>query len=121
MVSATIISGPHDEKYLMCAKDGAIFINDNQVDAVRAVEDSYNRNHARGYEASMSACVHDIFFRPTVVQIPEDIQQVILLLVDMQLHHISNVSGRYYGRKLRKEAADELLKTSVKPRLISPV
>lgn len=120
MFSATIISGSNDDKYLMCDKDGTILVKENPDDAVRDVEDSYNRNHGRGYEASMSACVHNIFFQPTIVQISEDLVEVATLLVDMSISHLGHISGHYHGRKLKKEAADELLKTSIKPRLISP-
>lgn len=103
----------------MCARDGAILTQESQLEAVRDVEDSYNRSHNRGYEASMSALVHGITFRPTIVQLSEDIEEVEKLLVNGDLSRIRNVSGTYYGRKLKPEAAVELLKTSVEPRLAS--
>ena len=118
-LSATIINGPNGTKYIMCAKDGAILVKDNQVDAVRDIEDSYNRNHGRGYEASMSACVHSIMFQPTIVQIPNDVSTLIEMFDGLSVYRINNVSGSYYGRRLKQEVAEVLLKTEIRPRLIS--
>lgn len=119
MLSGTIISGPKDDKFLMCTRGGGILVQESQLEAVRGVEDSYNRNHSRSYEASMSACVHAISFRPTIVQLPDDIEEIKKFLVDGCLSRINNVSGTYYGRKLKPEIAETLLKTAVEPRLIS--
>ena len=119
-LSATIISGSNKDKYFMCSKEGDILVKENPVEAIRDIEDSYNRNHGRGYESSMSACVHHIFFQPTVVQIPEDIEEIRKMLAEPGgVFGLRHISGHYHGRKLKPEAAEELLKTEIKPRLIS--
>jgi hypothetical protein len=118
-VSATIINGPEKAQYLMCSRDGAVLVQENPIDAIRSIENSYNRNHSRGYEASMSAAVHAIMFRPTVVQIPRDLSMIIEMFDGLSLYRINNVSGTYYGRRLKPEVAKELLKDGREARIMS--
>lgn len=120
MLFATMIKGKGGDRYLMAEKDGAVVACQGESEAVRAIEDAYNRSHNRGYEASMSACVHSLFFNPVIVPVPESIEEL-KELVDLEagLFSLRQVSGHYYGWKLRPEAVTELLKKEIKPRLIS--
>jgi len=106
--------------FLAAEKDGGILVKDDPKELIVSQENSYNEFHNRGYEASMSACMHSIQFQPVVVSIPTTEQEVINITEpDSKLYRLSAISGYGFGWKLTKEAGDNLLKTSIKPRLIS--
>lgn len=71
MLFATMIKGEGEDRYLMAEKDGAVVVTEVESQAIGGIEDAYNRSHNRGYEASMSACVHFMFFNPVIVPVPE--------------------------------------------------
>lgn len=120
MLFATMIKGEGENRYLMAEKSGAVVATEVRNESVKGIEDAYNLAHTRGYEASMSACVHFLFFNPVVVPIPEDIEET-KLLIDFEagLFSLRHISGFYHGWRLKPEAVTELLKKEIKPRLIS--
>lgn len=117
---ATMIKGKGEDYYLVAERDGAVSVTEGSDASVKGVEDSYNRFHNRGYESSMSACVHDIFFQPAIIPIPDSIDELKLLLdMDAGLHKLHNISGSYYGWKIKPEVAKQFLERQIRPRLIS--
>lgn len=120
MLFATMIKGEGQDRYLMAEKDGAVVVTQVKSVAIDGIEESYNRAHNRGYEASMSACIHFLFFNPVIVPIPDAIEEV-KSLIDFEagLFSLGHISGYYHGWKLKPEAVTELLKKEIKPRLIS--
>jgi hypothetical protein len=82
--------------------------------------DAYNRNHDRGYEASMSACVHAIEFSPRVIKAPSIPELKRKVLTDPPtLCEISSISGRYLTLRCRKSAKAYYDKGRT-PELITP-
>jgi|ERR1700739_29243 len=85
-------------------------------EGLRYFEDSYNRAHGRGYEASMSACINGIFFRPSILK---------LSIPDLKKHleegvkpvTVRNISGSM--TLLPMVDATALWESGSKPRLIS--
>jgi len=78
-------------------------------------EDSYNRAHRRSYEASMSACINAISFRPSILRLSiEEIQQY--LEGEPRGVHVRNVSGGMMLLPLKD--AEQLWESGVKPGLI---
>jgi len=56
-----------DQLVLMTGSSGCVQAFPHETDAVHYFEDAYNRFHGRGYESSMSACLHAILYQPSVV------------------------------------------------------
>jgi len=52
---------------LMTGSSGCVQAFPTETDAVNYFEDAYARSHGRSYESSMSACLHSILYRPSVV------------------------------------------------------
>jgi len=84
----------------------------HQVQGFRSVRagcafftDAYNRNHDRGYEASMSACVNFIEYAPRVIQVRSVAELRARVGGDpprlVQLH---SVSGHYVALRCRPGA-----------------
>ena len=85
-------------------------------DGLRYFEDSYNRAHGRSYEASMSACINAISFRPSILKLSiEEIKQH--LDGDAHAVTIRNVSGSMTLLPLKD--VDQLWESGRKPQLIS--
>jgi hypothetical protein len=85
-------------------------------DGLRYFEDSYNRAHGRSYEASMSACINAISFRPSILKLSiEAIKEH--LAEGATAAHIRNVSGSMVLLPLKD--AEQLWESGEKPRLIS--
>jgi hypothetical protein len=73
----------------------------SESEGLRYFESSYNRNHGRSYEASMSALLNGITFQPSIVSLP-----------------LEDVSGSMNLVMLKPEA-DKLWQQGKKPSLIS--
>lgn len=85
---------------------------------LRYFEDAYNRAHSRSYEASMSACINAISFRPSILKLSlEEIKQH--LDGEGSAVHIRNVSGSMTILPLKD--ADQLWESGEKPQLICGV
>ena len=93
-----------------------------EKEALEHFEDGYNDCHKRGYESSMSACINNITFRPSVIEIPtpNEIEYLQNNVVGKEPHGftIRNVSGMMYGLSTIPEAK-KLWENGVKPKLIS--
>jgi hypothetical protein len=85
-------------------------------EGLRYFEDSYNRAHGRSYEASMSACINAISFRPSILQM--SIEEIKAKLADgAKVVQIRNVSGSMVLLPLAD--AEQLWESGAKPQLIS--
>ena len=87
-------------------------------EGIKYFQRSYRAAHSRGYEASMSACVNAIFFRPGILQLSID-DMKLLAGPKPRLESYSNVSGRIVGYPLDAKLAGPLWEAASKPSLIS--
>lgn len=111
-----------DEIAVMANRDegGSIAARQHSHEWVREFEDQYNRNHSRGYEASMSACINFIMMQPSFIRVEglDDIKTRILDPDTAQLKRYSSVAGGFSGIT-SKIPLDELWQSGIKPNLIS--
>ncbi|MFF2532286.1 hypothetical protein ACFVS2_25590 [Brevibacillus sp. NPDC058079] len=109
--------------FLMTTSDNVVQAFETVQKGLNYFEDGYNRNHSRGYEASISACINNMSFSPSVHEWEhEDIAPLIEMgVVDMNSfrgYRLSNTSGSMNGALLTGEQAKEFHDRGVKPRLI---
>jgi len=85
-------------------------------DGLRYFEDAYNRAHGRSYEASMSACINAISFRPSILR----------LSIDTIKEHLAEGTGVITVRNVSGSMsllplvdAEQLWESGEKPKLIS--
>lgn len=88
----------------------------SEMDGIRYFEDSYNRFHRRGYEASMSALINSITFQPSIVQTP--LEEIEPYMIEKRATTVRNVSGSMTIILLKPEA-EKLWAQGAKPNLIS--
>jgi hypothetical protein len=107
--------------YILAMKDFNILAFNSLEKAISYFEDSYNSNHDRGYEASMSACLNFITYQPSVIKVEniEDIKNNVAA-VEPKYIQLSHVSGFIKGITTREEAI-ELWNSGKKPNLIKKV
>lgn len=117
MPYATVFATPEGH-FLSCERDGAVLIADTCKEAAQGQEDVYNEFHNRGYEASMSACMFHIQFRPMIVELPSDTAELLHNL-EGKVYRLSSIAGNGYGWKIKPECIETMLNNSVTPRLIS--
>ncbi len=93
-----------DDKYhLMMVRDDetkgwAVLGFDSLQKGLDYFTGGYNKHHDRGYEASMSACINYITFKPVIV-VADDFEALMDVLVDrnnLRLTRIGNISGSYH-------------------------
>lgn len=92
---------------------------------LKDITDIYNNTHARGYESSMSASIHFIELKPIVIEIPDTIDDI-MLLVEKEKgkgFKISTFNGLATrgtkGIKVLPEKAQALISTGIVPDLIN--
>jgi hypothetical protein len=99
--------------YILCGDDKyCIRAFHTQQEAIDYWEVPYKEAHARGYGASMSACLSFIMKRPSIISIPstEDEFKVFLEPLvaredgELQLFHCRDVSGGFHGILCSEEA-----------------
>lgn len=88
-------------------------------EGVKLIEDAYNETHQRGYEGSMSACIHHMGYQPSVILTAgvDDIKSRIIT-DEQKVFRMSGMAGRMEGIETRTGAVD-LWENGAKPRLIS--
>jgi hypothetical protein len=86
---------------------------------LRFFEDAYNENHARSYEASMSACVNYIYFQPSIVYVKsyDELKKKIVDEKDFKVYDLRCVAGFMVGISTRP-TAKEYWEKGHKPKLI---
>jgi hypothetical protein len=117
-----------NEIYLLMTKDQTdqttnVRAFDNRQEALNYFENGYRRNHARGYEASMSACLNFISFQPKVHAFDEpDITSLIAKgVIDLETfkaYSIRDVSGHMLGALCTGQTAKEWHDSGTTPNLI---
>lgn len=81
---------------------------------------AYDRNHARGYEASMSACVNFIEYAPRVIRVGSVAElRAKVVAAPPRLVQLHSVSGHYFALTCRRGAAAYYSRGAT-PALISP-
>jgi hypothetical protein len=88
-------------------------------DGIQEYEDNYNRNHIRGYEASMSACINFMFMQPSIIWIDSDEGLHAIVGPEPELQHCSHVSGGFLGLVTLEEVSAPMWGKGAKPRLIN--
>lgn len=82
----------------------------------------YMQNHSRGYEASMSACIHHITFQPRVVDITlAEIKEKLMTPEDIahpRVFRAGNVSGTYMVLPCNASTAKKVYEDAFEPCLI---
>lgn len=91
---------------------------ESRMDGLRYFEDAYNTNHGRSYEASMSACINGIFFRPSILKLSIEEIKTCLPLGDTNVVKVRNVSGSMSLLPLDSVKAEALWDSGDKPKLI---
>jgi len=106
---------------LMTGSDGRVPAFSTETAAVRHFEDAYARFHARGYESSMSACLHAILYWPSVVTFASRSAMLKGLGVTdptkASIVEYGAVCGGMSGILLKSPKAKKLWNKGVKPRL----
>lgn len=130
-----------DDRYWLLAqrhedqKNGrsSVVAFESKSKAVDHFEAAYNRNHDRGFEASMSACINGITYQPSVVGpinskwkanddagVRRSFNELISVDGKMHLHQLSHVSGYVLAHLCdNQQAVGRLWEAGTKPRLIS--
>lgn len=122
---AVVLVEAGDDYYVQVSERDHSVVGFDTVEAgVSSIELAYERNHARGYEASMSACVNWIYYHRAVVALKsvDHLRKKLLPDVpdsELKLFTLSHVSGFMTGIMADKTKARRAWKTAAKPRLIS--
>lgn len=89
---------------LMSGSDGVIEAFKTVKEGLDAFETPRRSGHARGYEASMSALIHAISFRPSIIQVEgtKDLEDL-LGEPPWSVTGFGNVSGRMCGLEIKDQ------------------
>lgn len=79
-------------------------------------EKAYERFHSRGYEASMSACLNWLFFKPSIIR--ATIEELREMVAKQSVSRIGNVSGSVNVIPLKTSLAKPMWESGSKPALI---
>lgn len=78
----------------------------------------YDKKHLGSYESSMSACVHFLFFHPSIIRVAEGIKGLQKLVgKNPGLKNYSHISGFYTGIPIDEKIAVTLWDRGRKPSL----
>jgi predicted ATPase len=110
-----------EKVYILATNDFNVLAFTSLEKAISYFEDSYNCNHNRGYEASMSACLNFITYQPSVIKVEniEDIKNSVAA-VEPKCVQLSHVSG-FIKCITTRDKAIELWNKGKKPSLIKKV
>lgn len=116
----------YDDTYsLMTDHEGVVVGYPSELEAIASFEDTYERKHRQSYEGSMSACIHSLFFQPSVITIREvaDLEPLVKRNEDgsVGLASMRTVAGSMTGLVLNLEAGKAAWERGAKPRLIRGV
>ncbi len=103
--------------WLMLTDDNAIRAFRTEREALAHFEDAYQGAHARGYEASMSACINWMYFQPSIIHASlEDVKHEIIA-VDAHAFTLRSIAGSIDAANTQPKAR-EWFEKGMKPRLI---
>lgn len=96
-----------------------------EEEALKYFEDTYNRKHRSGYEASMSVCINWLSFHPSIIKTNADTQGDLKRLVGpppddgYRKVTVHNIAGSITGVECKGENIANEWEHGTKPRLIS--
>ena len=110
-----------DGIFLVCnGGDASVQADESEAALVRMWESMYHQAHGRGFERSMSACVHFLFFQPSVIQF-EDTDDLLSFIENedgkVMPYSLSSVAGSLSGFKCT-EAGEARWESGTKPTLL---
>lgn len=125
-VAKAVVIVLYDGTYsLMTDHEGVVVGYTSEAKALASFEDAYERKHRQSYEGSMSACIHSLFFQPSVITIrgTEDLEPLVKRDEDgtVGLAEMRTVAGSMTGLVLNLEAGKAAWERGTKPRLIRGV
>jgi len=106
--------------YIMTNREGTITAFETARKGLDFFENGYNMAHARGKEGSASACINNIFFRPSIVAMMDvdDIRNRLISNDGPHLVCLSNIAGVMNGLTTDTVKAKTEWENGVTPRLI---
>jgi hypothetical protein len=112
-----------DNKIYLMMNDKTVQGFDTVNEAINHFEVGYNNNHARGYEASMSACLNFIQFSPSIHEWEHEnltplVDEGVIELDNFRGYSLSSVSGRMLGAICTGENALTFHESGITPKLI---
>jgi hypothetical protein len=110
-----------DRIWLMLNEDSSVRAFTSQQEGLSFFEDSYNRNHGRSFEASMSACLNYLTFSPSIIEIQSE-QDMVDQLVGAgpyQAMTLSSIAGSIYALECTLDTAQAIHAAGAKPSLIN--
>lgn len=113
------VDGKHQYLLLVNEKKTAIHGFRTLREGLNCFTDMYESGHRRSYEASMSACLNWMFFRPVILEASEeDIRSWFSDPSKTAIHDASCGAGFFSGVKLDEEIGQRLWESGTKPELI---
>jgi len=91
---------------------------ENKKDGLDYFEISYQSSHTKGYEKSMSATLHYVFFNPRLVDVKNLDEIKEMAATPAELYHLRHVSGNMIGI-LCNEKAQKYYEDGTPPALVS--
>lgn len=120
MVAIAMIKAS-DEYYIMAhANQASIQAFPTIEVGLKHFEDAYNESHDRSYEGSMSACINNMSFQPSIVGVPRGLDELAEIVGSKEAGYIKlgNVSGSMYAVKAPAKG-EEYWEKGHKPHLIT--
>lgn len=116
-------TGSPERFFLMTDAEDIVHGFTSETAALRYFEDAYNRKHRQSYEGSMSACIHSIFFQPSVIPMGRGMTKLEKLIArneagQFEIVTSSSVAGRMSGIRLKLDEGRAAWEKGTQPRLI---
>lgn len=108
-----------DKKFiLMTDKDGVVSGFESERQGCESFERAYDRGHSRGYEGSMSACLHFVFYQPSIVYFANTEAVKKILKEPIVLISSWSAAGSMYGLQCKVKETKAIWNKGTKPKLI---
>jgi hypothetical protein len=103
-----------------CDEDGVLNGFKTKREALASFEDAYKAKHHRGFEASMSACIHYMQFNPSVIKVRsyDDIAERLIQVKTAGPVSLRSVAGYMFAVPAIQPTALEMWENGTKPALI---
>lgn len=122
---AVVLAKVDGKYYVQLNRDKSVAASASVQEGIASIERSFNRNHMRSFEGSMSACIHGMEFQYAVVPCAsaQDLRRKLLDATkpdaELQVVELSAVSGYMVGLVADQDKAAPVWEAAEKPRLIS--
>jgi len=120
-MSVAIISFETEGKvYIQTDKENAVVGYPTSIEAVKSFESMYFDAHSRGYERSMSACMHFITFKPAI-HVLDDIQEIVannVAEIPFKTFRVSSGAGQLSGILCTGKYAKDWHDKGITPELV---